>query len=326
MHTMDSKIKRVGVLTSGGDAPGMNAAIRSVTRAAIYNGLEVIGFRRGYEGLLDGDGIPLTVSSVGGIIHRGGTILRTARCERFMRPEGVREGLQRLKDYDIDALVVIGGDGSFHGAYELHKLGFPVVGIPGTIDNDMAGTDCTIGFDTACNTALQCIQKLRDTASSHERLFIVEVMGRSAGFIALETAVAAGAEFVLLPEDPFDFDTLVKRLQYAKGRGKAHSLIVVAEGVMPAAELANRLKDNASYDARIVVLGHIQRGGTPSSFDAVLASRLGGGAVEALLRGDHGTMIGRINGKIVASPIQVAWEEKKPLDEDMIELMDVLGI
>lgn len=323
---MDSKIKRVGVLTSGGDAPGMNAAIRSVTRAAIYNGLEVIGFRRGYEGLLDGDGIPLTVSSVGGIIHRGGTILRTARCERFMRPEGVREGLQRLKDYDIDALVVIGGDGSFHGAYELHKLGFPVVGIPGTIDNDMAGTDCTIGFDTACNTALQCIQKLRDTASSHERLFIVEVMGRSAGFIALETAVAAGAEFVLLPEDPFDFDTLVKRLQYAKGRGKAHSLIVVAEGVMPAAELANRLKDNASYDARIVVLGHIQRGGTPSSFDAVLASRLGGGAVEALLRGDHGTMIGRINGKIVASPIQVAWEEKKPLDEDMIELMDVLGI
>lgn len=326
MHTMDGKIKRVGVLTSGGDAPGMNAAIRSVTRAAIYNGLEVIGFRRGYEGLLDGDGIPLTVSSVGGIIHRGGTILRTARCERFMRPEGVREGLQRLKDYDIDALVVIGGDGSFHGAYELHKLGFPVVGIPGTIDNDMAGTDCTIGFDTACNTALQCIQKLRDTASSHERLFIVEVMGRSAGFIALETAVAAGAEFVLLPEDPFDFDTLVKRLQYAKGRGKAHSLIVVAEGVMPAAELANRLKDNASYDARIVVLGHIQRGGTPSSFDAVLASRLGGGAVEALLRGDYGTMIGRINGKIVASPIQVAWEEKKPLDEDMIELMDVLGI
>ena len=184
-------MKRIGVLTSGGDAPGMNAAIRAVTRTAIYNEKEVIGFRRGFEGLLEGDVIPLTVSSVGGIIHRGGTILRTARCERFMKPEGVREGLQRLREYDIDALVVIGGDGSFHGAYELFKLGFPVVGIPGTIDNDMAGTDCTIGFDTACNTALQCIQKLRDTASSHERLFIVEVMGRNAGFLALEAAVAA---------------------------------------------------------------------------------------------------------------------------------------
>lgn len=323
---MEKKIKRIGVLTSGGDAPGMNAAIRSVTRAAIYHDIEVIGFRRGYEGLLEGDGIPLTISGVGGIIHRGGTILRTARCDRFTKPEGVREGLQQLHGYDIDALVVIGGDGSFHGAYELHKLGFPVVGIPGTIDNDMAGTDCTIGFDTACNTALQCIQKLRDTASSHERLFIVEVMGRSAGFIALDAAVAAGAEFVLLPEYPFDLEHLVDRLRYAKERGKSHSLIIVAEGVMPAASLAEKLKDKASYDARIVVLGHIQRGGSPSSFDAVLASRLGGGAIEALIRGDYGTMIGRISGKIVASPIQTAWEEKKPLDEDMLTLMDVLGI
>lgn len=321
-----SNLKRIGVLTSGGDAPGMNAAIRSVTRAAIYAGLEVIGFRRGYEGLLDGDGIPLTASSVGGIIHRGGTILRTARCDRFTKPEGVREGLLRLKEYDVDALVVIGGDGSFHGAYELHKLGFPVVGIPGTIDNDMAGTDNTIGFDTACNTALECIQKLRDTASSHERLFIVEVMGRSAGFIALEAAVAAGAEYVLVPEYTFDVEKLCSRLQYAKERGKAHSLIVLAEGVMPASELAGMLKDRARYDARIVVLGHIQRGGSPSSFDAVLASRLGGGAVDALLRGDFGTMIGRISGKIVASPIQVAWEEEKALDEDMMKLMDTLGI
>lgn len=319
-------LKRIGVLTSGGDAPGMNAAIRSVTRASVYHGLEVIGFRRGYEGLLEGDGIPLTASSVGGIIHRGGTILRTARCDRFTKPEGVREGLQKLREYDVDALVVIGGDGSFHGAYELHKLGFPVVGIPGTIDNDMAGTDCTIGFDTACNTALQCIQKLRDTASSHERLFIVEVMGRSAGFIALEAAVAAGAEYVLVPEYQFNLDLLCKRLKSAKERGKTHSLIVVAEGVMPAADLASKLKDRASYDARIVVLGHIQRGGSPSSFDAVLASRLGGGAVEAIMRGEYGTMIGRIGGKIIASPIQVAWEEKKGLDEDMMKLMDVLGI
>ncbi|MDL2263238.1 6-phosphofructokinase [Synergistaceae bacterium OttesenSCG-928-I11] len=319
-------MKRIGVLTSGGDAPGMNAAIRSVTRAAIYNNLDVIGFRRGYEGLLEGDGIPLTVSSVGGIIHRGGTILRTARCDRFTTPEGVREGFQRLKAYDIDALVVIGGDGSFRGAYELHKLGFPVVGIPGTIDNDMAGTDCTIGFDTACNTALQCIQKLRDTASSHERLFIVEVMGRAAGFLALEAAVAAGAECVLVPEQPFDIEQLCKKLHYAKERGKTHSLIIVAEGVMPASELAHKLKDTASYDARIIVLGHIQRGGSPSSFDAVLASRLGGGAIEALLRGEYGTMVGRTSGKIVTNPIQVAWEEKKGLDADMMTLVDILGI
>lgn len=319
-------MKRIGVLTSGGDAPGMNAAIRAVTRTAIYNNLEVIGFRRGYEGLLEGDVIPLSVSSVGGIIHRGGTILRTARCDRFTKPEGVREGLQRLREYDIDALVVIGGDGSFRGAYELHKLGFPVVGVPGTIDNDMAGTDCTIGFDTACNTALQCIEKLRDTASSHERLFLVEVMGRHAGYLALEAAVAAGAEYVLIPEVPFDIEELCKKLHYAKERGKSHSLIIVAEGVMSASELASRLKDTGGYDARIIVLGHIQRGGSPSSFDAVLASRLGGGAIDALVKGEFGVMVGRIAGNIVTSPLAIAWEQKKSLDADMMSLVEILGI
>jgi 6-phosphofructokinase 1 len=319
-------LKRIGVLTSGGDAPGMNAAIRAVTRTAIYKGLDVIGFRRGYEGLLDGDVIPLTVSSVGGIIHRGGTILRTARSERFIKPEGVREGLRRLKEYDIDALVVIGGDGSFRGAYDLHKLGYPVIGIPGTIDNDMAGTDCTIGFDTACNTALQCIEKLRDTASSHERLFLVELMGRHAGFLALEAAVAAGAEYVLVPERKFDLEDLCKKLSYAHQRGKTHYLIIVAEGVMTVSELSSKLKDTSGFDSRIVVLGHIQRGGSPSSFDAVLASRLGGGAVEALLRGETGVMVGRISGKIVTHPIQYAWEEEKNLDEDMMALVEMLGI
>jgi 6-phosphofructokinase 1 len=304
----------------------MNAAIRAVTRTAIYKGLDVIGFRRGYEGLLDGDVVPLTVSSVGGIIHRGGTILRTARCERFMKPEGVREGLQRLKEYDIDALVVIGGDGSFKGAHELCKLGYPVVGIPGTIDNDMAGTDCTVGFDTACNTALQCIEKLRDTASSHERLFLVEVMGRNAGFLALEAAVAAGAEYVLVPERKFDLSDLCKKLNYARQRGKSHSLIIVAEGVMSVAELSAQLKDTGGYDARITVLGHIQRGGSPSSFDAVLASRLGGGAVEALLAGETGVMVGRTSGKIITHPIQYSWEESKGLDEDMMSLVEMLGI
>jgi 6-phosphofructokinase 1 len=243
-----------------------------------------------------------------------------------MKPEGVREGLQRLKEYDIDALVVIGGDGSFRGAYELHKLGYPVVGIPGTIDNDMAGTDCTVGFDTACNTALQCIEKLRDTASSHERLFLVEVMGRNAGFLALEAAVAAGAEYVLVPERKFELEHLCKKLNYARQRGKTHSLIIVAEGVMPVAELSAQLKDTGGYDARIIVLGHIQRGGSPSSFDAVLASRLGGGAVEALLAGETGAMVGRTSGKIITHPLQYAWEENKGLDEDMMSLVEMLGI
>lgn len=319
-------LRRVGVLTSGGDSPGMNASIRAVTRTALYHGLEVIGIRRGYEGLLDGDFVPMTRSAVGGILMHGGTILRTARCPEFMRPEGVNAGVSKLKENDIDALVVIGGDGSFHGALELHKRGVQVVGVPGTIDNDMAGTDCTIGFDTACNTALECISKLRDTASSHDRMFIVEVMGRHAGFLALETAVACGAEFVLVPEIPADIEAIIKKIHYAKEHGKTHSIIVLAEGVMPAHELADKLKGRCDYDPRIVVLGHIQRGGAPSSFDAVLASRLGYAAVECLLAGQSGVMVGRVKGEILASPLQRAWEERRPLDQDMLRIMDTLSI
>lgn len=319
-------LRRVGVLTSGGDSPGMNASIRAVTRTALYHGLEVIGIRRGYEGLLDGDFVPMTRSTVGGILMHGGTILRTARCPEFMRPEGVNAGVSKLKENDIDALVVIGGDGSFHGALELHKRGVQVVGVPGTIDNDMAGTDCTIGFDTACNTALECISKLRDTASSHDRMFIVEVMGRHAGFLALETAVACGAEFVLVPELPADIEAIIKKIHYAKEHGKTHSIIVLAEGVMPAHELADKLKGRCDYDPRIVVLGHIQRGGAPSSFDAVLASRLGYAAVECLLAGQSGVMVGRVKGEILASPLQRAWEERRPLDQDMLRIMDTLSI
>lgn len=319
-------LRRVGVLTSGGDSPGMNASIRAVTRTALYHGLEVIGIRRGYEGLLDGDFVPMTRSTVGGILMHGGTILRTARCPEFMRPEGVNAGVSKLKENDIDALVVIGGDGSFHGALELHKRGVQVVGVPGTIDNDMAGTDCTIGFDTACNTALECISKLRDTASSHDRMFVVEVMGRHAGFLALETAVACGAEFVLVPEIPADIEAIIKKIHYAKEHGKTHSIIVLAEGVMPAHELADKLKGRCDYDPRIVVLGHIQRGGAPSSFDAVLASRLGYAAVECLLAGQSGVMVGRVKGEILASPLQRAWEERRPLDQDMLRIMDTLSI
>ena len=319
-------MRRLAVLTSGGDAPGMNAAIRAVTRAAIAQGVEVVGIRRGYEGLLEGDIIPMSISSVGGIIHRGGTILRTARCERFLRPEGVNEGLDQLRAFDIDALVVVGGDGSFRGAWELDRRGFPVAGVPGTIDNDVAGTDVTIGFDTAANTALEAVVRLRDTASSHERLFIVEVMGRGSGYLALYVGVSGGAELVVVPEVPFDLEKTCERLHYGRKRGKTHSLIVLAEGVMPAHELAAKLQDTGGYDARITVIGHIQRGGGPTAADAVLASRMGAHAVEALLAGERGIMVGSVDNVMVTSPLPTAWESKKALPQALLKLVDTLSI
>ena len=319
-------MRRLAVLTSGGDAPGMNAAIRAVTRAAVAQGLEVVGIRRGYEGLLEGDIIPMSISSVGGIIHRGGTILRTARCERFLRPEGVNEGLDQLRAFDIDALVVVGGDGSFRGAWELDRRGFPVAGVPGTIDNDVAGTDVTIGFDTAANTALEAVVRLRDTASSHERLFIVEVMGRGSGYLALYVGVSGGAELVVVPEVPFDLEKTCERLHYGRKRGKTHSLIVLAEGVMPAHELAAKLQDTGGYDARITVIGHIQRGGGPTAADAVLASRMGAHAVEALLAGERGIMVGSVDNVMVTSPLPTAWESKKALPQTLLRLVDTLSI
>jgi len=319
-------MKRIAVLTSGGDAPGMNAAIRAVTRVGIYRGLEVVGIRRGYEGLLEGDAIPLTQSSVGGIIHHGGTILRTARSERFKRSEGVTEGFTRLKEMDVDALVVIGGEGSFKGAWELEKRGFPTVGVPGTIDNDCAGTDETIGYDTAVNTALEAVKKLRDTASSHDRLFIIEVMGRNSGFIALQVALAGGAECVLLPEVPLDVEKVCQKLNYAKRRGKTHSLIIVAEGVMSAQELAGKILDTGGYESRITVLGHIQRGGSPTAFDAVLGSRLGAHAVEALLGGKSGVMAGVTCGQVTTCPLPETWENKKRPDLSLLELLNALSI
>ena len=319
-------MRRLAVLTSGGDAPGMNAAIRAVTRAAVAQGLEVVGIRRGYEGLLEGDIIPMSISSVGGIIHRGGTILRTARCERFLRPEGVNEGLDQLRAFDIDALVVVGGDGSFRGAWELDRRGFPVAGVPGTIDNDVAGTDVTIGFDTAANTALEAVVRLRDTASSHDRLFIVEVMGRGSGYLALYVGVSGGAELVVVPEVPFDLEKTCERLHYGRKRGKTHSLIVLAEGVMPAHELAAKLQDTGGYDARITVIGHIQRGGGPTAADAVLASRMGAHAVEALLAGERGIMVGSVDNVMVTSPLPTAWESKKALPQALLKLVDTLSI
>ncbi|MCF4150687.1 6-phosphofructokinase [Dethiosulfovibrio sp. F2B] len=319
-------MKRIAVLTSGGDAPGMNAAIRAVTRSAIYNKAEVYGVFQGYEGLMDGAFQRLEPRDVGGIIHRGGTILRTARSERFRTDEGLADAVASLERHSIDGLVVIGGDGSFKGAYELHKLGVPVVGVPGTIDNDVAGTDETIGYDTALNTALEAVKKLRDTASSHDRLFIVEVMGREAGFLALNVAVASGAEFVVVPERRFDVGFLCDRLHQSRKAGKQHSLIVVAEGAMSAVELKDRLKDTGGYDARVTVLGYIQRGGSPTSFDTILASRMGAFAVDRLMEGESGIMVGTVCHEMVAAPLSRSWEGRKPLNPELIELVDRLSI
>lgn len=319
-------LKKIAVLTSGGDSPGMNAAIRAVTRAAIYEGMEVIGVQRGYEGLLEGDFIPLEKGSVGSIIHRGGTFLRTARSERFKTEEGQREALSRLQEAKVDALVVIGGEGSYKGAWELHKKGFPVIGLPGTIDNDIAGTDETIGFDTAVNTALQAVQKLRDTASSHDRLFIVEVMGRKTGFLALEVGVASGAEVAIVPEIPFSLGRIVDKLHYSRKRGKTHSMIILAEGVMSAQALRDALMDTGGYEARVTVLGHVQRGGSPTSFDTVLASRMGVRAVQALVQGERGMMVGITCGRMRTVPLPTAWEEKKCLNPELMSLIDILSI
>ena len=303
----------------------MNAALRAVARTCMFNDKECIGVMRGYEGLIDGDFIPLDHQAVGGIIHKGGTILRTARSERFRTPEGREEAIARMKDAGIDGLVVIGGDGSFHGAKALHDLGFPTIGIPGTIDNDITGTDETIGFDTAVNTALEAIMKLRDTASSHQRLFVVEVMGRNAGFLALEVAVATGAEYAVVPELPLSIGNLVKILKNSYSLHKTHTLIVLAEGVMSAAEMREQLADAGGYDARVTVLGYIQRGGHPTSFDVVLATRMGAFAAENLMIGKSGMMVGNINHKLVLSPLERAWSEHKSLSPEMLSLINKMN-
>lgn len=319
-------MKRLAVLTSGGDSPGMNAAIRATARTAISEGLEVYGIMRGFEGLIDNDIKPLHARDVGGIIHRGGTILQTARSKRFQTEEGMAKAVKNLEALGIESLVVIGGDGSFRGAAELEKRGVAVAGIPGTIDNDIGATDLTIGFRTAVETALDAVMRLRDTASSHDRLFIVEVMGRRSGFIALDVAVAGGAEAVLVPEVPFSLGRLVDKLHAARQKGKTHSLIVLSEGVMGAGELRDRIQDTGGYDARVTVLGHIQRGGSPCAVDIILASRMGNAAVGALLSGKRNTMTAAICGKVEVVPLELAWERKKFLDPELMELVEVLSI
>ncbi|RTI08439.1 6-phosphofructokinase, partial [Thermus scotoductus] len=287
-------MKRIGVFTSGGDAPGMNAAIRAVVRQAYALGLEVIGIRRGYAGMILGEMVPLGVRDVANILQRGGTVLLTARSQEFLTEEGRAKAAEKLKAAGIEGLVAIGGDGTFRGAMRLleeHKV--PVVGVPGTIDNDLYGTDYTIGFDTAVNTALEAIDRIRDTAASHERVFFIEVMGRSSGFIALDVGLAGGAEVIAVPEEPVDPKTIAEGLMESLRRGKSSSIVVVAEGAYPggAAGLLAAIQEHVRVEARVTVLGHIQRGGSPTAKDRILASRLGAAAVEALAGGTSGVMV-----------------------------------
>lgn len=318
-HPNPAGIKRIAVLTSGGDAPGMNAAIRAVVRTGAQQGIEVVGVRRGFSGLHRGELQVLGPRDVANTIQRGGTILLTARSRTWRSPEGRAKGAEVLREWGIDGLIVIGGDGSFHGAYYLQEEhGIPVIGIPGTIDNDLYGTDHTIGYFTAVETALEAVDKLRDTGASHERIFVIEVMGRHAGHIALDVAVAGGAEEVFIPEDPKPVESVVKIVKESVAKGKMGSIIIVAEGHPGGAQaVADALAEGTGLETRVSILGHIQRGGSPVSSDRVLASRLGEAAVFALMEGEKGVMVGRTGGGITYTPLHETWEKRKDVSRDL---------
>lgn len=319
-------MKRIAVMTSGGDSPGMNAAIRAVVRYGIKSGLEVYGIRRGYAGLLDEDIEPMTFASVGGIMEKGGTILRSSRCPEFVRKETRAEAAKILKKHGIEGLVVIGGEGSLHGAMFLEEeQKIPVVGIPGTIDNDIAMTDMSIGVDTCLNTVVDAIQKLKDTASSHERAFIVEVMGRSSGYIATVSGLVTGAEAIIIPEVPVNYEELANKLLEERERGKINCIVVVAEGAASAYTVARHLEYRIGYETRITILGHIQRGGSPTAFDRFLASRMGVAAVEALMRGESSVMTALQGGKITTVKLDEVLKEKKRLDMELVKLAGILS-
>lgn len=319
-------LKKIGVLTSGGDAPGMNAAIRSVVRKGIYHGIEVAGVYNGYQGLIEGKIESLEAGDVGDIIQRGGTKLYSARCPEFKTEEGQLKAIEHMKNNGIEGLVVIGGDGSYRGAMALTERGFPCVGVPGTIDNDIPGTDYTIGFDTALNTVIEAIDKIRDTATSHERTFIIEVMGRDAGDLALWAGLAGGAETILIPEEDYDLDDMVERLEKGKKRGKRHSIIIVAEGVMHAHELADLIQERAQTETRVSVLGHIQRGGSPTARDRVLGSLFGARAVEVLMSGGGGRAIGMKNHQVVDYDMTKAFTMTHDADMSLYTLSKELSI
>jgi len=317
-------MKKIAVLTSGGDAPGMNAAIRAVVRKGIANGWEVCGIRNGYEGLIDDKFINLGPRDVGGILQRGGTILGSARSEEFKTRAGQLRAIRNLNKNDVEALVVIGGNGSQTGAHALHTLDFPVVGVASTIDNDLYGSDITIGVDTALNIALEAIDRLKITASSHQRAFLIEVMGRKCGYLALMAAIAGGAEEVVLPEIETDPEKLAATLTDAYERGKAHAIIVVAEGATYNAtkldEYFKQHRERLGFELRVTILGHVQRGGAPQAGDRILASRLGAGAVDALARGEFGVLVGLIKNEVTTTPLDVVVKNKKELDPGMIDL------
>jgi len=320
--------KTIGVLTSGGDSPGMNAALRAVVRTGIFHGNKIFGIKRGYEGMIDGDIIELTLSSVSNLIKYGGTFLLTARCEDFFTKEGRSKAYDNLKKLGIDSLIVIGGDGSFRGLHELiNEFDIQGIGVPGTIDNDLYGTDYTIGFDTAVNTALEAIDKIRDTATSHSRLFIVEVMGRDSGYIGLYTGISGGAEEILIPETDSDIENLCDRLDAGHRRGKKSSIIVVAEGdeAGNAFDIKKKIETLVDWDIRISVLGHQQRGGSPTAFDRLLASRLGYESVLAVMNGKNDKMIGLVHNTIALTPLGETWTRKKGIDESYIKMAEILA-
>ncbi|SFR48583.1 6-phosphofructokinase [Robiginitalea myxolifaciens] len=328
---MSKTIKKIAVLTSGGDSPGMNAAIRSVVRTCAFLDVECLAVYRGYQGMIEGDFVPMNARSVNNIINKGGTILKSARCEEFRTPEGRAQAHQQLVNAGIDGFVVIGGDGSFRGATIFNKeYDFPVMGIPGTIDNDIFGTRFTLGFDTALNTVVEAIDKIRDTASSHNRLFFIEVMGRDVGHIALNAGVAAGAEEILIPEENLGLERLLDSLKRSKKSGKSSSIVIVAEGDKTGKnvfELKEYVEEHLPiYDVRVSVLGHMQRGGCPTAYDRVLASRMGVVAVEALLSGKTNLMVGIIDNEMTLTPIEEAIKGHTKIDRELIRVSDIMTV
>ncbi|MEW4922660.1 6-phosphofructokinase [Algibacter sp. 2305UL17-15] len=327
---MSTKIKKIGVFTSGGDSPGMNAAVRSVVRTCAYYNIECFGIYRGYEGLMEGDFVPMDARSVKSIINKGGTILKSARSKEFRTVEGRQKAFDHLNKAEIDAMVAIGGDGTFTGAMIFNEeFDFPIIGIPGTIDNDIFGTSHTLGFDTAQNTVVEAIDKIRDTASSHNRLFFIEVMGRDVGHIALNVGIAGGAEEILIPEEDLGLDRLVESLRRSRKSGKSSSIVVVAEGDKIGKnifELKDFVDENMEgYDVRVSVLGHMQRGGSPSCFDRVLASRMGVKAVESLLEGKTNYMVGLLNNKMELTPLDKAIKGKSKINLELLRVSDIMS-
>lgn len=324
---MERNIRTIGVLTSGGDAPGMNAAIRAVVRVGSYYGLKVMGIRRGYMGLIEGEMHQMTARSVSETLQRGGTILQTARCLEFKKPEGVKKAAEIARVFGIDGLVVIGGDGSFRGARDLCKEGLPTIAMPGTIDNDISCSEYTVGYDTCLNTVKDAVDKIRDTAQSHERCSIIEVMGRAAGYIALEAGIACGAEVILVPEKKWSFDEDVLRpILESKQRGKKHSIIIIAEGIGGVIEMAKEIEEKTGIESRATILGHVQRGGSPTVRDRVIASQMGGKAVELLIEGKQNRIVCMRDSKIVDVDIDEGLAMKKTLPQDLLDLVKKLSV